>query len=166
VVGAASQRANSVAKVSGQGTQTPAREVGEQPASDVVRAHNLKRRLATGQPAKERPLEWGEVDDGWCRLRRECRRIVSQLAPGEKVIHTVPHHGLRETCDSRNGGWNCLALWKRDEVRTPVRDCETAPSPRNLEEMAARSRSRGLAINHQHLELRERQHGLKADRHR
>src|SRR5262245_6698858 len=48
-------------------------------------------------------------------------------------------------------------------MRAGVCDRRTRPSPRDLEEMAARSGSCGLAVNHQHLELRERQHGLIAD---
>jgi hypothetical protein len=51
-----------------------------------------------------------EVDNRWRRLRREPRRILSELAPGEVGIDAVPHHGLRETCDSRNGWGNLLVL--------------------------------------------------------
>jgi hypothetical protein len=138
---------------------------GEEPASDVVCAHDVERRLADSQDAEERLLKSSEMDDRWCRLWREPRSIVSELAPDSAGIDAVPHHRLGDTCDSSNGWWNLLAPRKRDEVRARVRDRRTRPSPRDLEEMSARSGSRGLAVNHQHLELRERQHGRIADHH-
>ena len=108
VVGAATQRANPAAQVPGQCTQAAARQFGEEPASDVVCAHDVERRLAAGQDPEERLLESSEVDDRWRRLRREPRRIVSELAPDVGGIGAVPHHRLGDTGDSRYGWWNLL----------------------------------------------------------
>ena len=110
VVGAATQGANPAAQVPGQCTQAAARQFGEEPASDVVCAHDVERRLAASQDPEERLLKSSEMDDRWCRLWREPRRIVSELAPDEAGIDAVPHHRLRDTCDSRNGWWNLLVL--------------------------------------------------------
>jgi hypothetical protein len=108
VVGAAAQRRNAAAQVPSQSTQAAARQIGEEPASDVVCAHDVERRLAAGQDPEERLLESGEVDDRWRWLWREPRSIVGELAPDEVRIGAVPHHRLGDTCDSRNGWWNFL----------------------------------------------------------
>src|SRR5262249_24082067 len=108
VFGAATQGANPAAQVPGQCTQAAARQFREEPASDVVCAHDVERRLAAGPAPEERLLESGEVDDGWCRLWSEPRSIVSELAPDEVGIGALPHHRLRDTCDSLNGWWDSL----------------------------------------------------------
>ena len=110
VVGAATEGANAAAQVPGQCTQAAARQFGEEPASDVVCADDVERRLAAGQVPEERLLKSSEVDHRWRRLGRKPRRVVNQLAPGELWIDAVAHHRVRETCYSRYGWWNLFAL--------------------------------------------------------
>jgi hypothetical protein len=148
VLAAATQGANPAAQVPRQRTQAAARQFGKKPTCDFVSAHDVERKLAAGQASEERLLESGEVDDRWCRLWRERRSIVSELAPDEVGVGAVPDHWLRDTCDSRDGWWDSLAAWKRDEVRACLRDRRPRQSPRDLKEVPARSRRCGLAVNH------------------
>ena len=72
-------------------------------------------------------------------------------------VDSGPHHVLGDPSDPRNGWRNLLAIRKRDQRRMRVRDCRAEDAgPADLEEMPSRSRGCGLAVDHQHLELRER----------
>jgi hypothetical protein len=163
VVGAATQAAHPAPQVPNQCPQAAARQVGKEPASNVVCADNVERSLAASQHPQERLLESSEVDDGGRRLWCKPRGIVSKFAPD--FGGTVPHHRLGETRDARHRWWNCLVPRKRDEVRACVDDCRTRSGPCDFKEMSARSGARGLTVNHQHLELRERQGGRIAAHH-
>ena len=80
-------------------------------------------------------------------------------------VDSVSHHALGDSRDPRNGWRNLLAVRKRDQARMRVRDCLADSGPADLKEMPSRSRGRGLAVDHQHLELRERL-GMTAWHHR
>ena len=96
------------------------------------------------------------MDDRRRGLLRKTRGSIRQLAPGMASVDGGPHHGLGDASNPRNGWWNLLAVWKRDQARMRVRDCVADSRPTDLEEMPARRRGRGLAVDHQHLELRQR----------
>jgi hypothetical protein len=105
---------------------------------------------------KERLLESSEVDDGRRGLRRETRGLVGQRAPGELSVDSGPHHVLGDASNPRNGWRNLLAIWKRDQARMRVRDRVADSGPADFKEMPSRGRGRGLAVDHQYLQLRER----------
>ena len=157
VVGAAAQRANRATEVSGEGAQAAAGQIGQKAPGDIPRADHVERKHSGGQRAKERLLESSEVDDRRRGLLRETRGLVGQLAPGELSVDSGPHHVLGDPRDPRNGWRNLLAIRQRDQRRMRVRDCRAQDAgPADLEEMTSRSRGCGLAVDHQHLELRER----------
>ena len=157
MIGAATQRANRATEVSSEGAQAAARQIGQKAPGDIPRADHVERKHAGGQRAKERLLESSEVDDRRRGLLRETRGLVGQLAPGEASVDSGPHHVLGDSRDPRNGWRNLLAIRKRDQARMRVRDCRCEDAgPADLKEMPSRSRGRGLAVDHQHLELRER----------
>ena len=96
------------------------------------------------------------MDDGRRGLLRETRGLVAQRAPGELSVDSGPHHVLGDTSNPRNGWRNLLAIRKRDQASMRVRDCGADSGPADFKEMPARRRGRGLAVDHQHFELRER----------
>jgi len=156
VIGAAAQRANRATEVSSEGAQAAPRQIGQQAPGDIPRADHVERTHAGGQRAKERLLESSEVNDRRRGLLRESRGVVGQLTPRGVSVDTVSHHALGDSRDPRNGWRNLLAVRKRDQERTRVRVCLADSGPADLEEMPSRSRSRGLTVDRQHLELRER----------
>ena len=111
---------------------------------------------AGGQRAKERLLESSEMDDRRRGLLRETGGLIGQLAPGMASVDSGPHHVLGDAGDPRHGWRNLLAIGKRDQTRVGVRDCVADSGPADFKEMPARRRGRGLAVDDQHLELRER----------
>ena len=157
VIGAATQRTNRATEVSSKGTQAAARQIGQKAPGNVPRADHVERKHAGGQRAKERLLESSEVNDRRRGLVRETGGLVGQLAPCAASVDSVSHHALGDPRDPRNGWRNLLAVRKRDQGRMRVRDCRAEDAgPADLEEMPSRSGRRGLAVDHQHLELRER----------
>ena len=89
-----------------------------------------------------------------------CERLgglVGQLAPGEVSVDSVPQHVLGDPRDPGNGWRNLLAVRKRDQdaCACVIVVAEDA-GPADFKEMPSRRRGRGLAVDHQHLELRER----------
>ena len=156
VVGAAAQCANGATEVSSERAQAAAGQIGQKAPGDIPRADHVERKHAASQCAKERLLESSEVDDRRRRLVRETGGSVAQLAPGEVSVDRAPQHVLGNPSDPRNGWRNLLAIRKRDQARMRVRDCVSDAGPADFKEMPARRRGRGLAVDHQHLELRER----------
>ena len=156
VIGAAAQRANRATEVSSEGAQAAARQIGQKAPGNIPRADHVERKHAGGQRAKERLLESSEVDDRRRGLLRETRGLVGQLAPGGLSVDSGPHHVLGDAGDPRNGWRNLLAVRKRDQARMRVRDCVADSGPADFKEMPSRRRGRGLAVDHQHLQLRER----------
>ncbi len=163
VTGAAAQGVNRAAEVPREGTQAAAGQVGQQALRNVVRADDIDWRHAAGQRAEERQLESREVDDRRRGLLRETRRLVRQPAPGDAGIDTILHHALGDARDPRHGWWDALAVGKPDQAGAHGRGGRADTCPAELEEMPARRRGGGLTVDHQHLELRERQDG--AERH-
>ena len=66
------------------------------------------------------------------------------------------HHALGDPRHPRNDWRNPLAIRKRDQRRMRVRYRLADAGPAHLKEMPLWSRSGGLAVDHQHLELRKR----------
>ena len=156
VVGAAPQRANRATEVSSERSQAAARQIGQEAPRNVTRTDDVEREEAGAQRAKERLLESSEMDDRRRGLLRETRGLVAERAPGELPVDSGPHHVLGDARDPRNGRRNLLALWKRDQARMRVRDCVADLGPADFKEMPSRRGGRGLAVDHQHLHLRER----------
>ena len=157
VIGASTERTNRATEVSSEGAQAAPRQIGEKPPGDIPRAEHVERKHAGGQRAKERLLESSEVDDRRRGLLRETRGLVGQLAPGAASVDSGPHHVLGDPGDPRNSWRNLLAIRQRDQRRMRVRDCRPEDAgPADLKEMTSRSGGCGLAVDHQHLELRER----------
>ena len=156
VIGAAAQRADRATKVSSERAQAAARQIGQKTPGNVTRTDHVERKHAGGQRAKERLLELSEVDDCWRGLLRETRGLVGQRAPGELSVDSGPHHVLGDAGDPRNRWRNLLAIRKRDQARMRVRDCVADLGPADFKEMPSRRRGRGLAVDDQHLEMRER----------
>lgn len=90
--------------------------------------------------------------------------MVAERAPGELPVDRGPHHVLGDARNPRNGRRNLLALWKRDQARMRVRDRAADLGPADFKEMPSRRGGRGLAVDHQHLHLRERL-GMTAQHH-
>jgi hypothetical protein len=157
VIGAPTECTNGPTEVSSEGAQGAPRQTGEEAPGDIPRADDVERKHAGGQGAKERLLESREVDDRRRGLLRETRGLVGQLAPGAAPVDRGPHHGLRdpgEPCHSRR---NLLARRQRDQRRLRVPDGRAVDAgPADLEEMPSRSRGCGLAVDDQHLEMRQR----------
>jgi hypothetical protein len=156
VVGAAAQRADRATEVSGERTQAAAGQIGQKAPGDIPRADYVERENAGGQRVKERLLESSEVDDRRRGLLRETRGLIGQLAPGMASVDSGPHHVLGDPRDPCNGWRNVLTGGKRDEARMRVRDCFADSGPADFEEMPSRRRGRGLAVDHQDLQMRER----------
>ena len=157
VVGAAAQRANRATEVSSEGAQAAPRQIGQKAPGDIPRADHVERKHAGGQRAKERLLESSEVDDRRRGLLRETRGLVGQLAPGAASVDSGLQHVVGDPSDPRNSWRNLLAIRQRDQRRMRVRDCRAEDAgPADLEEMPSWSGGCGLAVDHQHLELRER----------
>jgi len=156
VVGAAPQRANSATEVSSDRAQAAARQIGQEAPRNVTRADDVEREEVAAQRAKERLLESSEMDDRRRGLLREARGLVAQRAPREVSVDSGPHHVLRDACDPRDGRRNLLAIWQRDQARMRVRDCVADLGPADFKEMPSGRGGRGLAVDHQHLHLRER----------
>ena len=108
--------------------------------------------------------ELSEVDDRRRGLLRKTRGLIGQLAPGMASVDSGPHHVLGDAGDPRDSWRNLLAIRKRDQARMRVRDCVADSRPPNFKEMPARRRGRGLAVDHQDLQVRERL-GTTAYRH-
>jgi hypothetical protein len=97
------------------------------------------------------------VDDRRRGLLRETCGLVGQLAPGAASVDSAPNHLLGDPSYPRNRCRNLLAIRQSDQRRMRVRDCRAEDTgPADLEEMTSRSGGCGLAVDHQHLELRER----------
>ena len=97
------------------------------------------------------------MDDRRRGLLRQTGGLVGQLAPDTLSVDSGQHHVLGDPRDPRNGWRNLLAIRQRDQRRLRVRDYRAEDvGPADLEEMTSRSGGRGLAVDHQHLELRER----------
>jgi hypothetical protein len=97
------------------------------------------------------------VDDRRRGLLRELGRLVGQLAPGEVSLDSVPQHVLGDPRDPGNRGRNLLPVRKRDQGRMRARHCRAEDAgPADFKEMPSRRRGRGLAVDDQHLKLRER----------
>jgi hypothetical protein len=111
---------------------------------------------ALSQRAKKRLLELSEVDDRRRGLLRETRSLIGQLAPGMASVDSGPHHVLGDAGDPRNSWRYLLAIRKRDQARMRVRDCVAESGPADFKEMPSRRGGCGLAVDHQHLELRQR----------
>ena len=156
VVGAAAQRANRATEVSSERAQAAARQIGQKTPGNVTRADHVERKAAGAQRAKERLLESSEMDDRRRGLLRETRGLVGQRAPGELSVDSGPHHVLGDASNPRNGWRNPLAIWKRNQARMRVRDCVADLGPADFKEMPSRRGGRGLAVDHEHLQLRER----------
>ena len=156
VIGRATQRANCATEISRECAQAAAREIREKAPGDIARAHHVERKHVGRQRAKERLLESSEVDDRRRRLLRKTRGLVGQLSPCEVPVDSGRHHALGDPRDPRNDWRNPLAIRKRDQRRMRVRNCLAHAGPANLKEMPSWSRSGGLAVDHQHLELRKR----------
>ena len=157
VIGASTERTNRATEVSSEGAQAAPRQIGQKAPGDVPRADHVERKHAGGQRAKERLLESSEVDDRRRGLLRETRGLVGQLAPGAASVDSGPQHVLGEPSDPRNSWRNLLAIRQRNQRRMRVRNCRAEDAgPADLEEMASWSGGCGLAVDHQHLELRER----------
>jgi len=156
VVGAAPQRANRATEVSSERAQAAARQIGQKTPGNVPRADHVERQHASRQRAKERLLESSEMDDRRRGLLRETRGLFRQLGPGMASVDGGPHHVLGDTGDPRDSWRNLLAIWKRDQARMGVRDCVADLGPAYFKEMPSRRRGRGLAVDHQNLELRQR----------
>jgi len=157
VIGASTERADRATEVSGERAQAAAGQIGQKTPGDIPRADDVERKHAGGQRAKERLLESSEVDDRRRGLLRESRGVVGQLAPGAASVDSGPHHVREDPSDPRNSWRNLFAIRQRDQRRMRVRDRRAEDAgPAELEEMASRSRGCGLAVDHQHLELRER----------
>ena len=157
VIGASTERTNRATEVSSEGAQAAPRQIGQKAPGDIPRADHVERKHAGGQRAKERLLESSEVDDRRRGLLRETRGLVGQLAPGAASVDSGPHHVLGDPSDPRNSWRNLLAIRQRDQRRMRVRDCRAEDAgPADLEEMTSWSGGCGLAVDHQHLELRER----------
>jgi len=164
VVGAAPQRANRATEVSSERAQAAARQIGQEAPGNVTRTDHVEREEAGGQRAQERLLESSEMDDRRRGLLRETCGLVAERAPGELPVDRGPHHVLGDARDPRNGRRNLLALWKRDQARMRVRDRVADLGPADFKEMPSRRGGRGLAVDHQHLHLRERL-GMTAQHH-
>jgi hypothetical protein len=156
VVGAAAQSSNRATEVSSERAQAAARQIRQKAPGDIPCADHVKRTRAGGQGAKERLLELREMDHRWRGLLRETRGLVGQRAPGDLRVDRSPQHGVGDTSNPRNGRRNLLAIRKRDQVRLRVRNSAADRGPADFEEMPSRRRGRGLAVDDQHLELRER----------
>jgi hypothetical protein len=156
VVGAAAQRADRATEVSGERAQAAAGQTGQKAPGDIPRADHVERKHAGGQCAKERLLESSEMDDRRRGLLRETRGLIGQLAPDMASVDSGPHHVLGDAGDPRNSWRNLLAIWKRDQARMRVRDRVTDLGPADFKEMPSRRRGRGLAVDHQDLQMRER----------
>ncbi len=157
VIGAAAQRADGATEISGEGAQAAARQIREEAPGNIPRAEHVERKHSGDQRAKERLLESSEVDDRRRGLLREIGRLVGQLAPGEVSLDSVAQHVLGNPRDPGNGWRNLLAVRKRDQGCMRVRDCPAEDAgPADFKEMPSRRRGRGLAVDHQHLELRQR----------
>ena len=97
------------------------------------------------------------MDDRRRGLLRETRGLVGQFAPGMASVDSRPHGVLGDPRDPRNDWRNLLAIRQGDQRRMRVCDCRAEDvGPADLEEMTSRSGGCGLAVDHQHLELRER----------
>jgi hypothetical protein len=145
-----------VTEVSSERAQAAARQIGQQTPGNIPRADHVEWKDAGGQRAKERLLESSEVDDRRRGLLRETRGLIGQRAPGELPVDCSPHHVLGDASNPRNGWRNLLAIWKRDQARMRVRNRVADVGPADFKEMSSRCRGRGLAVDDQHLELRER----------
>src|SRR5262249_43564184 len=121
-----------------------------------MRADHVERKDAGAQCAKERLLESSEMDHRRRGRLRETRGVVGQRAPGELSVDSGAHHVLGDARNPRDRWWNLLAIWKRDQARMRVRDCVADLGPPDFKEVPSRRGGRGLAVDDQHLQLRER----------
>ena len=154
----------SATEVSSERAQAAARQIGQEAPGNVTRTDHVEREEAGGQRAKERLLESSEMDDRRRGLLREARGLVGQRTPGDLSVERGPHHVFGDASNPGNGGRNLLAIWKRDQVRMRVRDCVADLGPADFKEVPSRRGGRGLAVDHQHLHLRERL-GMTAQHH-
>ena len=121
-----------------------------------MRADDIEGKPAAGQRTEEWLLESSEVNDRRCWLSGQRRGIAGELTPGDVRIDAFLRHPFGDASEPRHGRWNVLGVRKSDEPRT--RACSRRPRsrPADFEEMAVRCRCRCLAVDDEHLELRER----------
>jgi hypothetical protein len=156
VIGAPTERTNRATEVSSERAQAAPRQIGQKAPGDIPRTDQVERKQAGGQRAKERLLESSEVNDGRRGLR-ETRGLVGHLAPDAAPVDRGPHHVFGDPGNPRNSRRNPLAIRQRDQRRMGMRRCRAEDAGQaNLQELTSRSGGCGLAVDHQHLELRER----------
>src|SRR4029079_2671208 len=97
-----------------------------------------------------------EMDDRRRGLLGETSGLVRQLAPDIPSVDCGRHHVLGNPSDPRHRWRNPLPIRKRDQARTRVRDCGADLGPADFKKMPFRRRGRGLAVDYQDLEMRER----------
>src|SRR6185436_18279869 len=112
-----------------------------------MRAEDVEGKRPTGQRAEKRLLESREVNDRWRRLTGECGGFVEQLPPGHVCIDAVLRHPFRDARKAHHGGWNVLAVWKRDEPSVRARCRRAGARPPDFQEMSMRRCGGGLAID-------------------
>src|SRR5262245_33435432 len=112
-----------------------------------MRAEDVEGKRPAGQRAEKRLLESSEVNDGGRWLTGERRGFVGQLPPGHVCIDAVLRHPFRDARKAYHGGWNVLAVWKRDEPGVHARCRRAGARPSYFEEMSMRSCGGGLAVD-------------------
>ena len=97
--------------------------------------------------------KWMTVGAGCC----ERSAAWSDSSRQARVRRQRPAACARRSRDPGNGWRNLLASGKRDQARMRGRHCRAEDAgPADFKEMPSRRRGRGLALDHQDLQIRER----------